>query len=85
MNPFDTLFGVVMSRLLVEPRADVAVVRRDIAARVHAAAGFDDVGANLFFGAGTQVVRNASLMTSHRRRRDQGYPCTDQPLRTLRL
>ena len=47
MNPFDTLFGVVISRSLVEPDADVAVVRRDVAARLQAAADLDDVGADL--------------------------------------
>ena len=52
MNPLDTLFGVVISRVLVEPGADVAVVAGDVAARVQAAAGLDDVGANLFLDAG---------------------------------
>ena len=50
MNPFDTLFGVVISRLLVEANADVAVVGRDKAALPQAAAHLDDVGAGLFFG-----------------------------------
>ena len=37
--------------LVVQPRADVAVVGRHVAARVHPAAGLDDVGAQLFLEA----------------------------------
>ncbi len=37
---------------MAKARADVAVVRRHVAARVHAAADFDDVGAELFFESG---------------------------------
>ena len=51
MNPFDTLFGVVRMVVVVEPDADVAVVRRDVSARVHAPADFDDVCAKCVFGA----------------------------------
>ena len=50
MNPLQTLFGVISRRSVAEPDADVAVVRRGIGARVHAAADFDDVGAQRGFG-----------------------------------
>ena len=45
-----------------EPDADVAVVRRGVAARVHAAADFDDVGAERGFGA--HAVRGPILVAA---------------------
>ena len=51
MKPFETLLGVD-DTTLVEPRADVAVVRSDIRTRIQPAAGLDDIGANLFLDSG---------------------------------
>jgi hypothetical protein len=45
MKPLDTLLRRGDQPLVVEPCADVAVVRRHVAARVQPPAGFDDVGA----------------------------------------
>ena len=45
------------------------------AARVQTPADFDDVGANLFFGAGTQVVATFTD-DEPQRRRDPEMPCT---------
>ena len=50
-----------------EPDADVAVVRRGVAARVHAAADLDDVGAKRGFGA--HAVRARILVAAGRRSR----------------
>ena len=49
---------------VVETGADVAVVGGDVAARVHAAAGFDDVGAHLFFDAGAHSASEIFLRHS---------------------
>ena len=47
MNPFETLFGVVRSRAVVEPHADVAVVAGHVPARVQPSPHFDDAVAEL--------------------------------------
>ena len=64
MKPLETLFGVVISRVLVEPGADVAVVGGDVAARVQPAAGFDDVGAKsvLRRGCSSRFVNSAAAL-----------------------
>ena len=56
MKPLQTLFGRHQQPVGVEPDADVAVVRRGVAARVQAAADFDDVGAELGFGRASPAL-----------------------------
>ena len=51
MKPLQTLFGVISSRSSSSRDADVAVVRRGVAARVQAPADFDDVGAQRGLGS----------------------------------
>ncbi len=51
MNPFDTLFGVVISRRSSSRALMLPSFDGDVAARVHAAAGLDDVGADLLLDA----------------------------------
>ncbi len=72
MKPFDTLLGVVIEPLVVEPRADVAVVAGDKPARVQAAADFDDVGANLFFSPSTQSRQLSLTHATEGRRHGEG-------------
>ena len=66
-EPLADALGRHQQPIGAEPHADVAVVRRGVAARVHAAADFDDVGAERGFGA--HAVRAPVLVAAARRSR----------------
>ena len=63
MKPLQTLFGRHEQAIGAEPDADIAVVRRRVAARVHAPAYLDDVGAQ--GGLGVVMRVRARYLSRH--------------------
>ncbi len=60
MKPFETLFGVVISRSSSRRALMLPSFDATYRARAHAPAGFDDVGTELFFERGAHRSVNSS-------------------------